>query len=115
MKTILLLFLLTTSFALQAQDEKKEAVTPSNMEAAKPKEEPHPLYIVDGEKKIAAQKIGEEKKDIDVFLNLNAEDIESIQVFKGKDAIEKYGDEGKNGVILITTKNPKSKKENPKQ
>ncbi len=115
MKTILLLFLFTTSFALQAQDEKKEAVTPSKMEAAKPKEEPHPLYIVDGEKKIAAQEPGEKKKDIDALLNLNPQDIESIQVFKGEDAIAKYGDEGKNGVLLITTKNPKSKKENPKQ
>jgi bla regulator protein blaR1 len=115
MKTLLLLFLFTTSFALQAQDEKKESVTSKKNEEVKPKEEPHPLYIVDGEKKIAAQEPGEKKKDIDVLLNLNTEDIESIQVFKGKDAIEKYGDEGKNGVLLITTKNPKSKKENPKQ
>ncbi len=115
MKTILLLFLLTTSFALQAQDEKKETATPQKSEAVKPTEEPQPLYIVDGEKKIIAQKSGEKKKDIDVLLNLNNEDIESIQVFKDKAAIEKYGDEGKNGVIFITTKNPKSKKENPKQ
>ena len=114
MKTILLLFLLT-SFALQAQEEQKEIASSPKKEVVKPSEELHPLYIVDGEKKIAAQKFGEKKKDIDVLLNLNTEDIESIQVFKDKDAIEKYGDEGKNGVVLITTKNAKSKKENPKQ
>lgn len=36
--------------------------------------------------------------------NIKPDDIESISVFKDQSAIEKYGEKGKNGVILITTK-----------
>ncbi|WP_242132110.1 M56 family metallopeptidase [Aestuariivivens marinum] len=36
--------------------------------------------------------------------NLDPNTIESITVLKNKAAIEKYGDKGKNGVIIITTK-----------
>lgn len=35
---------------------------------------------------------------------VNAETIESVQVLKGTDAIAKYGDKGKNGVVIVTTK-----------
>lgn len=51
-----------------------------------------PIIFVDGEK------ISEEINTIDTNI------IESINIFKDKSATEKYGDEGKNGVILITTK-----------
>jgi TonB-dependent SusC/RagA subfamily outer membrane receptor len=43
--------------------------------------------------------------------NINPNDIESIDVLKDKSAISIYGTEGKNGVILITSK----KKDNTKQ
>lgn len=36
--------------------------------------------------------------------SLSAEKIKSVEVLKDKSALEKYGDEGKNGVILVTTK-----------
>lgn len=36
--------------------------------------------------------------------NTNPNTIESINVLKGKSATKKYGEEGKNGVIEITTK-----------
>ncbi|MCU4174940.1 M56 family metallopeptidase [Carboxylicivirga sp. N1Y90] len=49
-----------------------------------------PLYIVDGTKHSGSQ--------------LNAEDIESVNVIKGSEAIDKYGDDAKNGVVEITTK-----------
>jgi len=54
---------------------------------------PPPLYIVDG-------------KEMDSFgLNdMKPDDIESMSVFKGDDAINKYGAKGKNGVIEIITK-----------
>ncbi|HBX20906.1 MAG TPA: hypothetical protein DEF88_10715 [Porphyromonadaceae bacterium] len=51
----------------------------------------NPLYIVDGEK----------VKDIS---SINPEDIESISVLKNQYAVEQYGEEGKNGVVLITSK-----------
>ena len=35
--------------------------------------------------------------------DINTDVVENISVFKGKVAIEKYGEDGKNGVILITT------------
>ena len=50
-----------------------------------------PIYIVDGER----------TKEID---NIDPKDIESISVLKNESAISKYGDEGKNGVIEVTTK-----------
>ncbi|RKD92834.1 carboxypeptidase-like regulatory domain-containing protein [Mangrovibacterium diazotrophicum] len=54
-----------------------------------------PLIIVDGVN----------KGNIDVkSLEINPENIKSIDVLKGESAIEKYGEEGKDGVILITTK-----------
>jgi TonB-dependent SusC/RagA subfamily outer membrane receptor len=55
--------------------------------------EKDPLFIVDG------KEISKEK-----FKDLNVKNIESVNVLKDKSAIEKYGDKGKNGVIIITTK-----------
>lgn len=52
-----------------------------------------PIYILNG-KKISEKKL----KKIDKH------DIESVNVYKGKTAIEKYGEKAKNGVIEITLK-----------
>lgn len=52
-----------------------------------------PLFVIDG--KIVDQK----KMD-----KLNPDKIESVTVLKGDSAIEKYGDKGKNGVVIIKTK-----------
>lgn len=52
-----------------------------------------PLYILDD------KEVSKEIAD-----NLNTELIDSINILKGKEAISKYGDKGKNGVIIITTK-----------
>jgi len=51
----------------------------------------NPLYIIDGE-------------EIDDISNLSPDRIESISVLKGQAAIKDYGEKGKNGVVLITTK-----------
>jgi len=64
---------------------------------------PKPLYVVDGEKMT---------EDIS---KLNPNDIESMQVFKNESAIATYGEEGKNGVILITTKKGKLKNVTPSE
>jgi len=56
-------------------------------------EQKNALYFVDG-KEITF----EEMKKI------SPDDIEKIEVLKGKTATEKYGEKAKNGVILITTK-----------
>jgi len=52
----------------------------------------NPLYIVDG-------------KPVAEIESLNPEQIESVSVLKGAEAIKLYGTEGgKNGVVLVTTK-----------
>lgn len=53
----------------------------------------NPLYIVDGK----------EVKE-DVFSDLEPDQIESINVLKGKSAENKYGKKGENGVIEVVTK-----------
>ncbi len=50
-----------------------------------------PIYIVDGV----------EKQSID---DIDPNQIESMNVYKGEEAIKKYGDKGKNGVIFILLK-----------
>src|SRR6478736_8225463 len=54
-----------------------------------------PLFILDD--KII-------KKDDLNSPNLDPTKIASIQVIRDKDAIEKYGEQGKNGVVIITSK-----------
>lgn len=53
-----------------------------------------PLYIIDGV----------EAKENDALKTMNPNDIESISVLKDAQSTAIYGDKGKNGVILITTK-----------
>ena len=57
-----------------------------------------PLFIVDGEKKSKTS-----------FDQINAGDIESMEILKGEKAIKLYGEEAKNGVVIITTKNKSNK------
>ena len=54
---------------------------------------PKPLIIVDGKPATS-----------EYLKSLNPDDIESMTVLKGKDAINAYGEKGKNGVITIKTK-----------
>jgi len=53
-----------------------------------------PLWIIDG------VEVEKESDKID----LKPEEIESVQVVKGESALKSYGEKGKNGVVLITTK-----------
>ena len=62
-------------------------------ENGKPASMDSALYIVDG-KKISREELGK----------LSADQIKSVTVLKGKMAVEKYGDEAKGGVLLISTK-----------
>lgn len=43
-------------------------------------------------------------------ISLEPEEIESVDVVKGPAAVEQYGKEGENGVIVITTKRPGKKR-----
>jgi bla regulator protein blaR1 len=44
----------------------------------------------------------------DKLSSIKSEDIESINVLKEKSALESYGEKGKNGVVIITSKNKSS-------
>lgn len=52
----------------------------------------YPLYVIDG-------------KVVNEDINVNADNIESVRVLKGKKAIEKYGERAIDGVVIFTTKN----------
>lgn len=51
-----------------------------------------PIFIVDG------------KRLVDGAADLNPGDIESVEVFKGPKAVEMYGEEARNGVVVITSR-----------
>lgn len=69
------------------EDEIKVAFTPQNNALG------HALMILDGE-----------KADTNVLRSLNPTLIHSVNILKGESANALYGEEGKNGVVLITTK-----------
>ncbi len=104
MKTTLVFTFLLVSFILQAQDSKKEA--PIKVSHTLLNVTAQPLLIVDGVKRPGL--LGPNSKNLD--LDMNPDNIKKIEVVKGKSATLLYGEEGKNGVILITTKKTKNKK-----
>lgn len=91
----LVLFVSTLSFAQEVKKEEKETikVNPANKSVAQP------LYVLD-DVEMPGSDLGAVKP----------EDIEKIDVLKDSKAVEKYGEKGKNGVVIITTKKYKAKK-----
>src|SRR5690606_4486022 len=65
----------------------------NNISIATTKSDSNPLYILDG-KEITAEELHA----------INTNSIESINVLKDKKATEKYGEKGKNGVIIVNLK-----------
>lgn len=55
---------------------------------------PDPLIVIDGK----------EMPDMKSLEGINPQNIEKIDVLKDPKAVQKYGDKGKNGVIVVTTK-----------
>ena len=71
-----------------------------------------PLYIVDGTP-ISNYDISNNTSGYDYgngAQDINPDDVESVSVLKGAAATTLYGSRGANGVIIITTKNGKTKK-----
>ena len=60
------------------------------------KDQNEPLIIVDGKKIL--------HKEVNLLDSINPNQIEIMEVLKGEQAIQQYGEEGKNGVIIITMK-----------
>ena len=62
-----------------------------------------PLVVIDGK-----------KSNSEIFAKLSPKDIESFSVLKDEAATRTYGEEGKNGVIVVRTKTAKQPSENMK-
>lgn len=67
----------------------------------------NPLYIINGEEFSEEELFG--KNPTSKYAPLNKQDITATTVYQGEDAIKLYGNKGKNGVVIITTKNGKPK------
>lgn len=67
----------------------------------------NPLYIINGEEFSEQELFG--PKPTSKYAPLNKQDITATTVYQGEDAIKLYGNKGKNGVVIITTKNGKPK------
>ncbi|MFD0991347.1 M56 family metallopeptidase [Mariniflexile jejuense] len=85
-----------------SSDKEDEKVVFSSKTGSKVKiistDEKAPLIILDGK-----------EIDNDEMNSINPNTIEKVDVLKGENAIRIHGDKGKNGVILITSKNDSSK------
>jgi TonB family protein len=96
-------YVLPIQFALEKDDKRSGQVLFDKTEPTRiairesPNADPakKPLYIIDGKKLASRDKL-------DPLVDPN--DIASINVLKGASATTIYGDEGQNGVILVTTK-----------
>ncbi|MEE9364068.1 MAG: M56 family metallopeptidase [Cellulophaga sp.] len=64
--------------------------TPAKTNEIHSSDQEKPLYIVDGKEVIS--------------ISIDPDKIKKMDVLKGKSATDKYGDKGKNGVIIITSK-----------
>lgn len=86
------------TFRLQAP-ENQDSGTSIRLRTSDPNQKAqNPLIVIDGKQ----QSVGFDIKQVD------PEIIESISILKNEEAIRKYGEEAKDGVIIIVTKNGKA-------
>ena len=92
MKYTILILLSFTIVAAKAQEVKVKIDTTGNTRFQLTEQKP--LFILDGLQLLS-------------FDSMNPNKIEMIEVIKGKKALELYGEKGKNGVVVITSKDAK--------
>ena len=97
MKIIVALLLIAMPILLQAQKNKKINDTKVVIKPSETMSQSKALFIVNGVKV-------QPNDSINNLDSMNPDTIESINVLKGEEAILQYGEDGKNGVILVTTK-----------
>ncbi len=66
-----------------------------------------PLYIINGKEYSEKELFG--PNPTSPYAPLNQQDIISTTIYQGEDATKLYGEKGKKGVVIITTKNRKPK------
>lgn len=74
-----------------------------------PRPSPPPMYILDGER-VFFMMTGCETPvpGIRVIEEIPADDITEIQVFRDDEAVARYGPEARRGVVIITTRRPRT-------
>lgn len=94
-------FTVPISFQMEVQDEGYKRAKERSADSLL-KSPTSPLYILDGE-------IMKTQPGVSPFNTiLKSEDIASMEILKDETATKRYGERGKNGVILITTKAKKT-------
>ncbi|MFD2891580.1 hypothetical protein ACFS5J_06075 [Flavobacterium chuncheonense] len=68
---------------------------------------PNPLYIINGVEYTEKELFG--PNPTSPYAPLNKQDITKTTVLQTKEAVQKYGSKGQQGVVIITTKNGKPK------
>lgn len=98
MKVIILFCLGVSSAAMAQQDTtNKKPINPTST-AYLHYDFNTPLYVIDG---LVQKGILVNEK---LLNDINPDKIDNIHVFKGESAKYRYGEKGKNGVVVITTK-----------
>ena len=90
-KAVKVQYHLPLSFQLNGSSKGKATGDSSGLTLASPISSSKAYVVVDG-------------KHVTDISHIKPDDIESINVYKGKSATDKYGENGKNGVIEITMK-----------
>ena len=67
---------------------------------------PDPLLVIDGKVR-GKMSYNKSHKNLDNNFSTKPDNIKSINILKGDEAVKKYGEKGKDGVIEITLKNSK--------
>ncbi len=65
----------------------------------------NPLYIINGVEYTEKEMFG--PNPTSPYYPLNKQEIESLSIYQDEEAIELYGEKGKNGVVVVKTKNGK--------
>jgi len=65
----------------------------------------NPLYVINGVEYTEKEMFG--PNPTSPYYPLNKQEIESITIYQDDEAIERYGEKGKNGVVIVKTKNGK--------
>ncbi|MBD3582527.1 hypothetical protein HC229_08405 [Flavobacterium sp. D33] len=65
-----------------------------------------PLYIIDGKEYTEESLFGTNPTSPYAPLNLQEEGMKT-RIYTGKDAVKRYGEKGRNGVVVVTTRNGK--------
>jgi TonB-dependent SusC/RagA subfamily outer membrane receptor len=97
MKTMVALLLILMPSLLQAQKNKKTVDIKFVTNSSETMNQSKALLIVDG----VRMEPNDSLYNLD---SINPDTIESVNVLKGEQAILQYGEAGKDGVILVTTK-----------